>query len=440
MRWLRFCIWLVNGNDKVVTCFQLSSEDRTYDLFPLSSTPKKMNSTEDSDDKTTHLQESRFFPVSVGLNSSLFLGPSLPLETMVDRHAYVSSSQRASTGNQSREFILAAVPQPPSDHTALLFRHQMILDNIVSRATPLKGNRTRFPEKLEPPMAWSEEELDSLWIGVRRHGRGKWDAMLRDPRLHFFSWRSSRDLAERWEEEQSKLLYGRSISQVRQLRKADLYHANSVYSGKMGQEDLANDVQLSLGHGYSQSEDIEKHSRCHFLNIQSTGPKQLPDAATNFGTFCPYYHRGKRSRAMLSQSERSESHAVPYVESSFIAGLPTDMAVSGTLPRWIKEAVAIPIRPIDSSSITSSLSQTVLKWPNRIFSESNGTHESTDRLRSLHNIPTVCSNHSAIFPTLKQRKKFDLHESDTDKKDELIIIHSDDSSEETISDDHNLQP
>ncbi|XP_019198835.1 PREDICTED: uncharacterized protein LOC109192590 isoform X3 [Ipomoea nil] len=405
---------------------QLSSEDRTYDFFPLSSTPKKTSTTEDSDDRNTHLQESRFLSVSMGLNS-LFLGSSLPLETVVDRHAYVSSSQRACTGNQSREFILG-VPQPPSDHTALLFRHQMILDNIVGRATSLKGNRNRFPEKLESPMMWSEEELDSLWIGVRRHGRGKWDAMLRDPRLHFFSWRSSRDLAERWEEEQSKLLCGRSISQVRQLRKADLYHANSVYSGKMGQEDLANDVQLSLGHGYSQSEDMEKHSRCHFLNIQSAG-----------STFCPYYHRGKRSRAMLSQSERSESHAVPYVESSFIAGLPTDMAVTGTLPRWIKEAVAIPIRPLDSPSITSSLCQTGLKWPNHIFSESNGTNESTDsRLRSVHSIPTVCSTHSAIFPTTKQQRKFDLHESDTDKKDELIIIHSDDSSEETISDDHNL--
>ncbi|XP_019198836.1 PREDICTED: uncharacterized protein LOC109192590 isoform X4 [Ipomoea nil] len=416
---------------------QLSSEDRTYDFFPLSSTPKKTSTTEDSDDRNTHLQESRFLSVSMGLNS-LFLGSSLPLETVVDRHAYVSSSQRACTGNQSREFILG-VPQPPSDHTALLFRHQMILDNIVGRATSLKGNRNRFPEKLESPMMWSEEELDSLWIGVRRHGRGKWDAMLRDPRLHFFSWRSSRDLAERWEEEQSKLLCGRSISQVRQLRKADLYHANSVYSGKMGQEDLANDVQLSLGHGYSQSEDMEKHSRCHFLNIQSAGSKQFPDAATNFGTFCPYYHRGKRSRAMLSQSERSESHAVPYVESSFIAGLPTDMAVTGTLPRWIKEAVAIPIRPLDSPSITSSLCQTGLKWPNHIFSESNGTNESTDsRLRSVHSIPTVCSTHSAIFPTTKQQRKFDLHESDTDKKDELIIIHSDDSSEETISDDHNL--
>nr|GMD35233.1 protein chromatin remodeling 4 [Ipomoea batatas] len=403
---------------------QLSSEDRTYDFFPLSSTPKKTSTTEDSDDRTAHLQENRFLPVSVGLNS-LFLGSSLPPETMVDKHAYVSSSQRAGTGNQSREFILGGVPQLPSDHTALLFRHQMILDNIVgSRATSLKGNRNRFPEKLESPMMWSEEELDSLWIGVRRHGRGKWDAMLRDPRLHFFSWRSSRDLAERWEEEQSKLLCGRSVSQVRQLRKADLYHANSVYSGKTGQEDLANDVQLSLGHGYSQSEDMEKHSRYHFLNIQSTG-----------STFCPYYHRGKRSRAMLSQSERSESHAVPYVESSFIAGLPTDMAVSGTLPRWIKEAVAIPIRPLDSPPITSSLCQTGLKWPDHIFSGSNGTHESTDRLRSVHSIPTV----SAIFPTTKQQRKFDLHESDTDKKDEMIIIHSDDSSEETISDDHNLQ-
>ncbi|EPS64431.1 hypothetical protein M569_10350 [Genlisea aurea] len=58
---------------------------------------------------------------------------------------------------------------------------------------------------------WLDEELDSLWIGVRRHGQGNFDAILHDPRLHFLSWKTPRDLAGKWREEQHKLLYGTQI-------------------------------------------------------------------------------------------------------------------------------------------------------------------------------------------------------------------------------------
>eukprot|EP00250_Pteridium_aquilinum_P014046 c21746_g1_i1 orf=310-7884(+) len=55
---------------------------------------------------------------------------------------------------------------------------------------------------------WTEEELDTLWSGVRRHGRGNWAAMLRDPKLHFSKLKTAKDLAERWNEEQLKMLGG----------------------------------------------------------------------------------------------------------------------------------------------------------------------------------------------------------------------------------------
>lgn len=60
-------------------------------------------------------------------------------------------------------------------------------------------------ETLEP---WSEDELDALWTGVRRHGRGNWDAMLRDPKLKFSKTRTVEDLADRWESEQAKMFGG----------------------------------------------------------------------------------------------------------------------------------------------------------------------------------------------------------------------------------------
>ncbi|XP_020539762.1 protein CHROMATIN REMODELING 4 isoform X2 [Jatropha curcas] len=54
---------------------------------------------------------------------------------------------------------------------------------------------------------WLEEELDFLWIGVRRHGQGNWEAMLRDPSLSFSKHKTIEDLSRRWEKERLKILY-----------------------------------------------------------------------------------------------------------------------------------------------------------------------------------------------------------------------------------------
>ncbi|XP_024519337.1 protein CHROMATIN REMODELING 4 isoform X2 [Selaginella moellendorffii] len=54
--------------------------------------------------------------------------------------------------------------------------------------------------------SWTEDELDALWIAVRRHGRGNWMSMLQDPKLCFSKRRTVIDLAERWQAEEAKLL------------------------------------------------------------------------------------------------------------------------------------------------------------------------------------------------------------------------------------------
>ncbi|MBA0717162.1 hypothetical protein Golax_004999 [Gossypium laxum] len=83
--------------------------------------------------------------------------------------------------------------------------HRRVLENIMMRTGSGSGNLYKKKSKVE---GWSEDELDFLWIGVRRHGRGSWDAMLRDPRLRFSKYKTSEDLAARWEEEQLKILDG----------------------------------------------------------------------------------------------------------------------------------------------------------------------------------------------------------------------------------------
>ncbi|XP_047337447.1 uncharacterized protein LOC124941205 [Impatiens glandulifera] len=62
---------------------------------------------------------------------------------------------------------------------------------------------------------WSEEELDSLWIGIRRYGQSGWEAMLNDSMLKFSNFRTPTSLSERWILEQQKFQW--DFFQVSQL-------------------------------------------------------------------------------------------------------------------------------------------------------------------------------------------------------------------------------
>ncbi|XP_047967871.1 protein CHROMATIN REMODELING 4 isoform X2 [Salvia hispanica] len=81
--------------------------------------------------------------------------------------------------------------------------HRKVLENIIMRTGAGSNSMLKKKSKLD---IWSEDELDSLWIGVRRHGRGNWEAMIQDPRLRFSKYKTAEDLAARWEEEQLKVL------------------------------------------------------------------------------------------------------------------------------------------------------------------------------------------------------------------------------------------
>nr|GMD05443.1 Protein CHROMATIN REMODELING 4 [Ipomoea batatas] len=95
--------------------------------------------------------------------------------------------------------------QMPSKLSPFPENHRKVLENIMLRTGSGSGSGNPFKKKSKMDI-WSEEELDNLWIGVRRHGRGNWDAMLRDPRLKFSKFKTVEDLSIRWEEEQTKIL------------------------------------------------------------------------------------------------------------------------------------------------------------------------------------------------------------------------------------------
>lgn len=93
--------------------------------------------------------------------------------------------------------------QMQGSFSSLPEKHKRVLENIMMKTGSGTSNSLRKRLKL---VAWSEDELDALWIGVRRHGKGNWDTMLRDPNLKFSKCRTSDDLSNMWEEEQVKIL------------------------------------------------------------------------------------------------------------------------------------------------------------------------------------------------------------------------------------------
>ncbi|XP_010909175.1 protein CHROMATIN REMODELING 4 isoform X2 [Elaeis guineensis] len=107
--------------------------------------------------------------------------------------------------------MLGLGPMPTTCST-LPENHKKVLDNIMMRT---QSATSKFFKKRLKPDAWSEDELDALWIGVRRHGKGNWDAMLRDPKLKSLKHRAAEDLSTRWTEEQHKIMDGPSFAALK---------------------------------------------------------------------------------------------------------------------------------------------------------------------------------------------------------------------------------
>ncbi|CAA2998636.1 CHROMATIN REMODELING 4 [Olea europaea subsp. europaea] len=108
---------------------------------------------------------------------------------------------------------LCSDPMPP--FFAFPENHRKVLQNIMMRTGPGSSNMLKMKPNVD---IWSEDELDYLWIGVRRHGRGKWDSMLRDPRLKFSKFKTAEDLSSRWEAEQVKILDGLALPGPKSVR------------------------------------------------------------------------------------------------------------------------------------------------------------------------------------------------------------------------------
>ncbi|KAF3602521.1 hypothetical protein F2Q69_00038928 [Brassica cretica] len=112
--------------------------------------------------------------------------------------------------SQQEEFstALSSIPE----------KHRKVLENTMLRTGSGLGHLQKKKTRVD---AWSEDELDSLWIGIRRHGYGNWETILKDPRLKFSKFKSPEYLAVRWEEEQRKFLDSLSSLPSKSSRTAD---------------------------------------------------------------------------------------------------------------------------------------------------------------------------------------------------------------------------
>ncbi|KAL6539690.1 hypothetical protein OROHE_011461 [Orobanche hederae] len=345
-------------------CIQLFPENRSDETLQLANDPGN---------------QARFLPPS--LHSSRIHNSSLPSGQMVNSRPACYSSLYDWPHTQSREPPLPGFLPTPSNQANSISRHLMMLDSVLTRARGKLGFAT----------TWSEEELDCLWIGVRRHGVNNWDAIITDPRLQFSPWKTGRDLAERWQDERYQLFHGRPVPQVKCTGRPDIYPGHTT------------SVQLSLG---------VRHNPLH-----EGGARKRPPAV-----HCTDFARNRQFQKPFNYSPRPNLGLVKPPEGSGFA--------KGNLPHWLREAVETPLLPPGPArNVGSSVCA-----HNSDFSGNSRKPWVTTKNAPVQWKAETYANASLVI-------KSEPHDREANnKRDDLININSDASSEETISDDHSIRP
>ncbi|CAH8320404.1 unnamed protein product [Eruca vesicaria subsp. sativa] len=158
--------------------------------------------------------------------------------------------------------------------------HRKVLENIMLRTGSGLGNLQKKKTRVD---AWSEDELDSLWIGIRRHGYGNWETILRDPRLKFSKFKSPEYLAARWEEEQRKFLDSLSSLPSKSSR-TDKSTKSPLFPG------LPQGIMNRALHGTKYATPPRSQSHLTDINLG------FNDLASTLPLFEPSDHLGLRSQ------------------------------------------------------------------------------------------------------------------------------------------------
>lgn len=365
-------------------------------------------------------EETRLFSMEHNRNrpgfparSADFLGLSLQPEPR-----YVCSPNVCNFVGRTSEFVQDAHSQFSSVQRSSLARHELMLDNIVTKAGALNGKRSCFIDNFQMPTTWSEEELDFLWIGVRRHGRGNWDTMLKDPRLHFLLWRSPQELAQRWDEEQTKHFSGMSSFHGKHFRPTEINKRNYFHSRTgIQMNGLVDEIQLSLGDANAHHLDNSPYFFPFKNNCQTNGIEQIRRPCLSMNTPHLKHHDKNYCRGQYGSME------ISGFETSSADCSTSGLTTKSNLPHWLKEVVNVP-------AFVPSIHPPGMQLVDRCYSSYLGlprqTHETNLPQATLGSRNGVSVSRG---PNLRHANGQD---------DDLIVIDSDASSEETISDDHNV--
>ncbi|KAI3961312.1 hypothetical protein MKX01_007026 [Papaver californicum] len=459
--------------------------------------------------KSTKAPESPLFPCSVSSSS-----PSPPAINFFKDTPSIPSLSNSDflSGGCTLEMSLKS-------ETACLLRHRQIVDSITAKALR-ESQGCSLGQLKGDTKIWSEEELDFLWVGVRRHGKGNWDSILRDPRLRFSRFRGVADLAERWDLEQLNLLNttSRDIDYDFLSRKRSIgsqcynkYHTEGptvILSGT-----LTDETRLSLGDAYVQRQ-VNKFDVPSITQMLTSG--DISEGMTSVGnsnlTHSVLQRIGTKQLQMPSRRQRNRSHSYannyrrqryakglsvlhqkPVERSTYEEigvrrglfnsrrddlllreGMPSGIRGSGTnLPHWLKEVVNMsslrpfeaaflpnagsarskslnlqcdnyhrgaPLFPNFEASIVSppdprqrldELSLQAISGVSNYYRSSKSKLDPFSRLGSSSEIPESGN----LFSDYRSGPNFNCPVSFPDSKaNDVIVIDSEASSEETISD------
>lgn len=309
----------------------------------------------------------------------------------------------------TRDFFASPTVKDSYDHV-----HKQVLENIYSGSQifqeKLKYNNNRYSNTCSTTSAfgacnyklhdWSEEELDFLWIGVRRYGANNWEAILRDPRFRFTKFKTVEDLAARWEVEQRRLFSCPLPAPVTHpLPRTTHWYGNSETTRPFGSQYL----EGSSYRAYNSSTGRSWH--------QSVGPGIVP-----MPDLIPRRGRAKYQIRRAPKAQTVTSTPSPPISNQPLGNINISTR-DNDLPHWLREVTEAP------SGLTGGPGFASKELMNCGTVERKG-------LRDL------VASETLIESNLKMdgRSSFDLSKKKSVGPNNLVILDSDGaSSEETLS-------
>ncbi|KAJ6842990.1 uncharacterized protein M6B38_299595 [Iris pallida] len=303
------------------------------------------------------------------LGQSPPLNPGAPADAFKDFHSILSSSSLGVKDNTRT--VNRHLPWHVLEDNSSSQRHKQNNESVMNGSRVLKEREISFLDKFRRyPNEWSEEELDFLWIGVRRHGLGNWNGMLRDRRLHFLESRTAEDLAMQWDVEQRKLVHG---TLVQPLGLSSVYHsshtmgegllarqtaANQFSSGNLWPYDgsefpiLTAEAKISLGDSHPRTRNFFHSSTAGKIDTIAGESSSTNTFLGNFSLGPVYSRAGTRHQKPIRMHSKTydwETSTSQQKPSELLTHDDASAGPSSALPHWLKEALNKAPRRRESS-------------------------------------------------------------------------------------------